>query len=166
MSERTALTASQRRALLSHPAGWLALGFGAGLMPFAQGTFGSALALLPWVFMRGIGLPAWGLVLIMGLALGVWACGESGRRIGVSDHRALVWDEFIGQWIALLPALAAPWWAVLAGFGLFRVFDVLKPWPIGWLDARVKGGIGVMLDDVAAGIIAAIVLGFGLYFLR
>jgi phosphatidylglycerophosphatase A len=164
MNTRTQLTAAQRRALLTHPAGWLALGFGAGLAPFAQGTFGSLVAIVPWIFMRGIVLPVWGLVLIVGFAIGVWACGESGRRIGVSDHRALVWDEFIGQWIALLPALFAPWWAVLAGFVLFRFFDVLKPWPIRWLDRRVKGGIGVMIDDVVAGIFAAIVLGAALHF--
>lgn len=165
MNARTALTATQRRALLTHPAGWLALGFGAGLAPVAQGTVGSALALLPWWFMRGIGLPAWGLVLIVGFAIGLWACGESGRRIGVADHRALVWDEVVGQWIALLPALASPWWAVLAGFALFRFFDVLKPWPIRWLDAHVKGGIGVMLDDAVAGLFAAVILAIALFFL-
>jgi len=134
MNDRTRLDSEQRRKLLTHPAGWLALGFGAGLAPLAQGTVGSAVAILPWWFMRGIGGPAWGLVLIVGFAIGLWACGESGRRIGVDDHRALVWDEFIGQWIALLPALAAPWWAIAAGFALFRLFDVLKPWPIRWLD--------------------------------
>jgi phosphatidylglycerophosphatase A len=76
----------------------------------------------------------------------------------VADHRSLVWDEFVGQWIALLPALLAPWWAVAAGFLLFRLFDVWKPWPIAWFDRRVKGGFGVMLDDVIAGIFAGIVL--------
>jgi len=165
MTARTSLNADQRKALLTHPAGWLALGFGAGLAPLAQGTVGSAVAILPWWFMRGIGGPAWGLVLIVGFAIGLWACGESGRRIGVDDHRALVWDEFIGQWIALLPALAAPWWAIAAGFALFRLFDVLKPWPICALDRRVKGGLGVMLDDVVAGIFAAILLAIGLQLL-
>ena len=165
MNDRTRLSPEQRGKLLAHPAGWLALGFGAGLAPLAQGTFGSAASILPWWFMRGIGLPAWGLVLIVGFAIGLWACGESGRRIGVDDHRALVWDEFIGQWIALLPALMAPWWAIVAGFALFRLFDVLKPWPIRWLDRRVKGGLGVMLDDVVAGIFAAILLAIGLQLL-
>ncbi|GAB3031307.1 phosphatidylglycerophosphatase A [Oleiagrimonas citrea] len=165
MNARTSLTPTQRAALLTHPAGWLALFFGAGLAPVAQGTVGSALAILPWWFMRDLAAPAWGLVLIVGFAIGLWACGESGRRIGVSDHRALVWDEVIGQWIALLPALAAPWWAIVAGFALFRFFDVLKPWPIRWLDARVKGGIGVMLDDVVAGVFAAVILAVALHFL-
>lgn len=166
MNARTHLTFDQRKALMNHPAGWLALGFGAGLAPLAQGTVGSAVAILPWWFMRGIGVPAWGLVIVFGFAIGLWACGESGRRLGVADHRALVWDEFIGQWIALLPALVAPWWAIVAGFVLFRFFDVLKPWPIRWLDRRVKGGIGVMLDDVVAGLFAALVLALVLHFLH
>lgn len=165
MNSRTRLDPRQRKALLTHPAGWLALAFGAGLAPVAQGTVGSALAIVPWWLMRDIGLPAWGLVLIVGFALGIWACGESGRRIGVADHRALVWDEVIGQWITLLPALMAPWWTVVAGFALFRFFDVLKPWPIRWLDRHVKGGVGVMLDDVVAGIFAAAVLAIALHFI-
>lgn len=159
MNAKLTLGPAQRRALLTHPAGWIACGFGAGLVPRAQGTFGSAVAFLPWWFLwRQLSLPAYGLMLILTLAVGVWACGESGRRLQFSDHRALVWDEFVGQWVALLPALVAPWWALVAGFGLFRAFDVWKPWPISWLDAHVKGGAGVMVDDVVAGIFAAIVL--------
>lgn len=165
MNAKVALTPVQRRALLTHPAGWIACGFGAGLVPRAQGTFGSAVAFLPWWFLwRALPLPGYGLMLILALAAGVWACGESGRRIRFSDHRALVWDEFVGQWIALVPALVAPWWALAAAFVLFRLFDVWKPWPIRWLDRRVKGGVGVMVDDVVAGIFAAMVLTIILYF--
>lgn len=165
MNAKITLTAAQRRSLLTHPAGWIACGFGAGLAPLAQGTVGSVVALLPWLALRELSLPAYGLVLVVAFAIGVWACGESGRRIGFSDHRALVWDEFVGQWLALLPALLAPWWAVLAGFALFRLFDVWKPWPISWLDARVKGGVGVMLDDAVAGAFAAVVLAVILHFI-
>lgn len=166
MNAKTTLDPEQRRALLAHPSGWIAVGFGAGLVPRAQGTAGSLLALVPWWFLwRGLSLQAYGFMLIVAFALGVWACGESGRRIRFSDHRALVWDEFVGQWVALLPALFGPWWFVPAGFVLFRIFDIAKPWPIGWLDARVKGGVGVMLDDLVAGIFAAIVLILVLCFL-
>ena len=98
--------------------------------------------------------------------LGVWACNVAGRALGVDDHRSLVIDEFVGQWIALLPALVvfrpavpASWWTVLAGFVLFRLFDVWKPWPIGWFDRHLKGGVGVMVDDVWAGVFAAVLLG-------
>jgi phosphatidylglycerophosphatase A len=92
----------------------------------------------------------------------------------VDDHRSLVWDEFIGQWIALLPlgiatllpSAGLAWWMPIAAFALFRLFDVWKPWPIRWLDQRVKGGFGVMIDDVIAGVFAAVVLGVGLLVLR
>lgn len=167
MNDKVTLSPAQRHALLGHPAGWIACGFGSGLVPRAQGTFGSVVAFLPWWFLwRLLPLPGYGLMLILAFAVGVWACGESGRRLKFSDHRALVWDEFVGQWLALLPALVwgMPWWGLVIGFVLFRLFDVWKPWPIGWLDARVKGGVGVMLDDVVAGIFAAIVLAIILFF--
>lgn len=158
MSDKTILTPAQRRILTSSVAGWLACGLGSGLAPVAQGTFGSLAAILPWLLLRQLPLPWYGLALVLGFAVGVWACERAGRALGVDDHRSLVWDEFVGQWIALLPALLAPWWAVVAGFALFRLFDVWKPWPIRWLDRRLKGGLGVMTDDVVAGIFAAIVL--------
>jgi phosphatidylglycerophosphatase A len=158
MNERKVLTPAQRRALLSTPAGWLACGFGSGLAPVAQGTFGSLAAILPWLWLREFSLPVNALVIVVGFAIGVWACDVAGRALGVDDHRSLVWDEFIGQWIALLPALLAPWWAVVLGFALFRLFDVWKPWPIRYLDKHLKGGFGVMVDDVIAGVFAAIVL--------
>jgi phosphatidylglycerophosphatase A len=158
MSERKILTDAQRRALLSSPAGWLACGFGSGLAPVAQGTFGSLAAILPWLLLRQLSWPVNVLIIVIGFAIGVWACDVAGRALGVDDHRSLVWDEFVGQWIALLPALLAPWWAVMAGFVLFRLFDVWKPWPIRWLDRHLKGGLGVMVDDVVAGLFAAILL--------
>jgi len=85
----------------------------------------------------------------------------------VADHRSIVWDEFVGQWVALLPLLLPEWmpaghvalaWSMLAGFALFRLFDVWKPWPISWLDRQVKGGLGVMVDDLLAGVFAALLL--------
>lgn len=157
-AERKTLTPAQRRALLATPAGWIACGLGSGLAPVAQGTVGSLAAILPWLLLRELSLPLNLLVIVLGFALGTWACNVASRALAVDDHRALVWDEFIGQWIALLPALLAPWWAVLAGFVLFRLFDVWKPWPIGWLDRRLKGGLGVMADDALAGAFAAVVL--------
>ena len=170
MSAKKTLSAEQRRALLATPAGWLACGFGSGLTPVAQGTFGSLAALLPWLLLRELQLPIYLLVLLFGFAIGVWACNVAGRAVGVDDHRSLVWDEFIGQWIALipltlpalLPANGFAWWMLLTGFVLFRLFDVWKPWPISWLDRHLKGGMGVMVDDVVAGVFAAAVLGLTL----
>ncbi len=159
MNAKITLSSEQRRALMTHPAGWIATGVASGLAPRAQGTVGSLVALLPWWFLwRDLSLPLYGAMLVVTFVLGVWACSVSSRRIGFPDHRALVWDEFVGQWITLLPVLAGPWWMMAIGFILFRLFDVAKPWPIGWLDARVKGGLGVMLDDVLAGMFAAVVL--------
>ncbi|QWT20385.1 phosphatidylglycerophosphatase A [Bacillus sp. NP157] len=159
MSTKYVLDADARRRLMVTPAGWIATGFGAGLAPRAQGTVGSLVALVPWLALHAMPVWAWLLLIAASFALGVWACNVAGRLIGVDDHRSLVWDEFVGQWIALLPVLVFPGlaWVVL-GFVLFRVFDVWKPWPIGWFDRRVKGGLGVMLDDVIAGLFAAIAL--------
>ncbi|MDQ7997484.1 MAG: phosphatidylglycerophosphatase A [Luteibacter sp.] len=158
MSTKYVLDPADRRRLLASPWGWIACGFGSGLTPKAQGTFGSLAAIVPWLLLRELSVPAWLVIIALSFALGVWACEVAGRLLGVADHRSLVWDEFVGQWIALLPALLAPWWAVAVGFLLFRLFDVWKPWPITWFDRRVKGGFGVMLDDVIAGIFAGIVL--------
>jgi phosphatidylglycerophosphatase A len=175
MSAKTTLSADQRRALLATPAGWLACGFGSGLAPIAQGTCGSLAALLPWLLLRQLPWPIYALVLLAGFGVGVWACGVAGRALHVADHRSIVWDEFIGQWLALLPLLIpgllpagnlALGLAVLAGFALFRLFDVWKPWPISWLDRYVKGGLGVMIDDVLAGVFAAIALLAVLWLLR
>ena len=152
------LNATQRRALLSHPAGWIATALGVGLSPKAPGTAGSLVALLPWWFLlRGLSPGACLAVLVAGFLLGVWACGVCDRRLGMHDQGALVWDEVIGMWITLF--MAPPqWWWMVVGFALFRLFDIWKPWPVSWADRRVHGGLGVMLDDVAAGVYALIVL--------
>jgi phosphatidylglycerophosphatase A len=168
MSDKKILTPDQRRRLTSSLAGWIACGFGSGLAPVAQGTFGSLAALLPWLLLRHLTLPLYALVLVLAFALGVWACNVAGRALGVDDHRSLVWDEFVGQWLALAPLLVAPapWWQVAVGFGLFRLFDVWKPWPIGRLDRQLKGGLGVMADDAVAGAYAAVVLALASAWLR
>ncbi|HEX7128599.1 MAG TPA: phosphatidylglycerophosphatase A [Rhodanobacteraceae bacterium] len=167
---RKTLTRGQLRALLTHPAGWIACGFGSGLVPRAPGTAGSLVALIPWWFaLRELPVGWYVAALALAFALGVWACDVAGKRLGVDDHRALVWDEFVGQWIALAaaPRSSWPWMAafMVAGFALFRLFDVWKPWPIRVADRRVHGGFGVMLDDVLAGIYALIVVQVAAHFL-
>lgn len=163
---KTSLTVAQRHALLMHPDGWIATGFGAGLFPKAPGTFGSLVALLPWWFLlRHLPIAWYVVVLIAAFAIGVWACGVAGKRLGVDDHRALVWDEFVGLWIALCAApVGWPW--MLTGFVLFRLFDIWKPWPVRVADRSVHGGLGVMLDDVLAGVYALIVLQLAALILR
>lgn len=154
------LDAAQRRAILSHPAGWIACGFGSGLAPFAPGTVGSVAALMPWLALRELAWPWYAAVLLLAFALGVWASNVMIARLRVADPGCIVWDEFVGQWIALVPLLflAHDWRWILVGFALFRLFDVWKPWPVSWADRRIKGGVGVMFDDVLAGMYAAIAL--------
>ncbi|MDR3389237.1 MAG: phosphatidylglycerophosphatase A [Rudaea sp.] len=159
------MSSAQRRVLFRHPAGWIATGFGSGLSPFAPGTAGSVAALLPWLGLRELPLPFYAIALVLAFALGVWACNWIVGTLSIADPGIAVWDEFVGQWIALTPLfwLAPPWskhgcWWIFAGFLLFRIFDVWKPWPVSWADRSIGGGLGVMLDDVIAGFYAAIVL--------
>ncbi|MBO9665085.1 phosphatidylglycerophosphatase A [Dokdonella sp.] len=159
------LDAAQRRAILADPAGWIASGFGSGLSPYAPGTAGSLAALIPWFALRELPLPAYALAIVAAFALGVWASNRVVARLHIEDPGVIVWDEFVGQWIALAPLLVWPsnWPWVVVAFALFRLFDVTKPWPVSWADRAVKGGVGVMLDDALAGVYAALVLSAALY---
>ena len=155
------LTPDQRRVLLRDPAGWIASGFGSGLSPIAPGTAGSLAAVLPWLALRELPPLAYAGALVFAFALGVWACGRIVAALRLADPGVAVWDEFVGLWIALVPLLPRqplPWSWLAAGFVLFRIFDIAKPWPVSWADRRVGGGLGVMLDDAIAGAYAAIVL--------
>ena len=145
------------RKVLTDPVNFLAFGFGTGLAPVAPGTFGS----LPGVLLAWLLLDM-GIYVQLGTAValavtGIWICGESARRIGVHDHGGIVWDEICGMYITLL--LAPPTLLGYAlGFGLFRLFDIVKPWPIRDLDHRLGGGLGIMLDDLVAALYALILL--------
>lgn len=143
--------------LLRDPVHVLAFGFGSGLSAIAPGTVGT-LAAVPLYLMLQV-LPLWAYLLstLLVILLGIAICGISARRLGVHDHPGIVWDEFAGFFVTMIAAPAG-WVWILIGFVLFRFFDVLKPWPIGWLDRRLHGGLGIMLDDVLAGIYALIVL--------
>lgn len=151
------LTAAQRRAILAHPAGWIASGFGTGLSPFAPGTVGSAAALLPWLWLRELEPIAYFGVVCAVFLLGIWVSRVLVARLHAEDPGWIVIDEFVGQWLALAFAPAGWTWMV-AGFFLFRLFDVWKPWPVSWADRNVGGGLGVMLDDALAGLLAGAVL--------
>ena len=143
--------------VLKNPVCFLAFGFGSGLSPIAPGTLGTLVAVPLYLLASSMSLPAYlGLTLLMFLA-GVWLCGRCEQILGVQDHSGIVWDEFVGLFITLTAAPVTPG-VLVAGFLLFRLFDVLKPWPIRWFDHRVHGGLGVMLDDVLAGLFAWLTL--------
>jgi len=140
-----------------NPIHFLAFGFGLGAARVAPGTFGTLAALPFFWLMSPLSLPAYlAVLLVLGL-VGIWLCHVTSRDLGVHDHSGIVWDEIVGYLITM--AAAPPGWQwLLAGFVLFRFFDILKPWPISWLDKRVHGGLGIMLDDVLAGLFAWLVL--------
>ncbi|NCS64837.1 MAG: phosphatidylglycerophosphatase A [Hydrogenophilales bacterium CG03_land_8_20_14_0_80_62_28] len=143
--------------LLARPAHFLALGFGAGLARKAPGTWGT-LATLPIYFaMAWLPAPAYWALAIAFVGVGVWFCDVAGKALGIHDHGSIVWDE-IAAFLLVLPFAPATWWGYLLAFALFRLFDIWKPFPINWLDAQVKGGLGVMLDDLLAAGYAIVVL--------
>lgn len=148
--------------ILGTPEHFIAFGFGAGLAPRAPGTAGTLAAIPLWFLLALLPAPGYALALGLLFVFGCWVCGESARLLGVHDYGGIVFDEIVGFLIACAPLLALPWasqllWLPLA-FGLFRFFDIVKPWPIRALDRSVSGGLGIMLDDVVAGLFAAALL--------
>jgi phosphatidylglycerophosphatase A len=139
--------------MLAHPARFIALGFGTGLSPYAPGTVGTLLG-FPVYWIASAWLAPYGaqgmLVFIAAMfLLGVWACGRTGRDLGIPDHSGMNWDEIVAFQLVLLLTPAAWQWQAFAFFG-FRFFDVVKPPPIRQVDAQLKGGLGVMADDMLA----------------
>ena len=148
---------------LTDPGHLLSLGLGTGLMPKAPGTWGSLLAIPLFVAVNPYGQLVYIAVVATVFVVGVILSARTARALGVHDHSAIVIDEVAGMlatWIAVGPG----WFTIVAGFLLFRFFDIVKPWPIRLIDQRVEGGLGIMLDDLAAGIMAAIVLQFLMIF--
>ncbi len=150
--------------LLHNPVQFLAFGCGAGLSPQAPGTAGTVVAVPLYLLLHPMPSASWLCLLIVMIVAGVWLCGRAARELGVPDHPGIVWDEIVG-FLITMTAVAFSWSSLLLGFLLFRVFDIAKPWPISWLDRHVKGGLGIMLDDIAAGICAGAVLWLVNYFL-
>ena len=146
------------RFLLSHPARFVAFGFGAGLAPVAPGTWGTLLALpVYWLVSPLLDPIGYLLMLAVLLALGIWACEVTGRAIGVFDHGGMVWDETVAFLLVLFFVPATLAWQA-AAFLLFRVLDILKPPPIRYYDQKLKNGFGVMLDDLIAASYTLLVL--------
>ncbi len=145
------------KTVLSSPIHFFAFGFGSGLAPFAPGTFGTLAAVPLYLLMINFGLSLYLLMTLISIVIGFWLCGKSSEMLGVHDHSGIVWDEFAGFFITMIAAPKSWQWIVL-GFALFRLFDIWKPWPIHIVDKKVQGGVGIMMDDVIAGIYALVVL--------
>lgn len=149
--------ASTAKADLSNPLHLLAFGFGSGCSPVAPGTFGTLVGVMIYLPLAQLPLLNYLAITLVVTVFGVWLCQRVSDDLGVHDHGGIVWDEIAG-YLVTMTALPLDWRWLLAGFLLFRLFDIWKPWPIGWVDKQVSGGWGIMLDDILAGIYAAVIL--------
>jgi len=148
---------------LSNPIHLAAIGFGSGLSNKAPGTFGTLAAVPLYYLLSFLPLELYIGVLVVASLLGFWICNITSRDMGVHDHKSIVWDEFVGYWITMVMVPFSLQWAIV-GFVLFRFFDILKPFPISWLDKKVGGGFGIMIDDIAAGIVSSVCLQLLIHF--
>jgi phosphatidylglycerophosphatase A len=144
--------------LCQHPAHLLAFGLGSGLSKRAPGTMGSLLAIPLYGLLSLFLSPLLIFIFaIMMFFVGVWAAGKTSRALGLNDYSGIVIDEIVAMWMVLAIA-PSTWLGVLSAFALFRLFDILKPWPIRWFDQHIPGGLGVMVDDVIAALFVIIIL--------
>lgn len=139
------------------PAYFIAFGFGSGLLPIAPGTWGTAAAIPIFLLLAGQSAWVYAIVVIAAFFLGVWVSDKVTRELGEQDYSGIVWDEVIGYLLTMFMAPKGFIWIVI-GFLLFRLFDILKPQPIRWVDQRIEGGLGIMLDDVLAAVPAWLIL--------
>lgn len=151
------------RFLLQNPSALLAFGFGSGLAPVMPGTVGTIAAIPFYLLLSQLSFWMYLLAVMLASLGGIYLCDVTAKKMGVHDHGGIVWDEFVGLWITLIAAPPGwPW--IVVGFVLFRFFDIVKPWPISVADRSVKGGWGIMLDDILAGLVAAMVLQVTAYY--
>ncbi len=143
---------------------WLGIGLGLGLPKKAPGTWGTVGGLLVALPIMHLGFVGFLMITLLGCMVGSYICGKTSELMAVHDDPHIVFDEWVGVWIALLPvahfgqkAMPLAWISILLVFLLFRLFDILKPFPINWADKKVSGGFGIMLDDILAGIMSAVV---------
>ena len=145
------------RQILSDPVLFLAFGFGSGLAKKAPGTFGTVAAIpVYWLFVQS-GFLFYSVLTVIVTVTGIWICGIAAEKLDEHDFGGIVWDEIAGYLITMW-LVPFSWQAAALGFVLFRIFDILKPWPIKWIDQKVHGGLGIMLDDVLAAVFAGALL--------
>ncbi|MGR8949035.1 MAG: phosphatidylglycerophosphatase A family protein [Gammaproteobacteria bacterium] len=146
-------------SMLRNPIHFLSLGFGSGLAPKAPGTFGTMAGVAVYLTLANISSEIYLISVTLLFILGIYLCDVTAKALGVHDHGAIVWDEIVG-FLATMSFVKCSIVSIFLGFALFRLFDILKPWPISWLDKKVQGGFGIMLDDLIAAIFAASILAF------
>ncbi|MBL4772198.1 MAG: phosphatidylglycerophosphatase A [Alcanivoracaceae bacterium] len=151
------LLAQPKDVALKTYAGFFAFGFGSGLSPFAPGTLGTLAAIPLYLILVQLSWPMYAWLVFIAFVVGIKLCDVTGGRLGIHDYGGIVWDEFVGFWITMF-LIPFTWQNVMIGFFIFRFFDIIKPYPIGWLDKKVSGGFGVMIDDVLAGIYSMLVM--------
>ncbi len=145
------------KTIFSNPIHFIAFGFGSGLSPKAPGTVGTLVAIPIYLLLYPLGLANYLILLILLTVISIYIAGKSAQLLGIHDHGGIVIDEICGYLLTML--IAPPGWLwIIAGFILFRIFDIFKPWPIGYLDQCVSGGLGIVLDDLMAGIYALLSL--------
>jgi phosphatidylglycerophosphatase A len=149
-------------ALLRNPLHLLSLGFGSGLSSVAPGTCGTLVAVPLYLLLAQLPISYYLVAVVAAFIAGVFLCGYTSAALGVHDHSGIVWDEFVGFWLTMI-AVPVTWQWILAGFVLFRLFDIVKPWPVKVADAKMKGGFGIMFDDVLAALYAFAVLQVALH---
>jgi phosphatidylglycerophosphatase A len=138
---------------ITNPIHFLALGFGSGLLPKAPGTYGTLAAIPLYLLLAPASVSTYlAIVIIMSIA-GIYICGKAAEDAGVPDHGAIVWDEIVGFLITMF-LVPLTWQSIVVGFILFRIFDIFKPWPISYVDKNLHGGLGIMVDDILAGLAA------------
>ena len=142
---------------LTNPIHFLALGFGSGLIKPAPGTWGTLAALPLYFLLSSLSFRVYILVILVMAIAGIWICRKAAEDAGVHDHPSIVWDEIVG-FLITMTAVPFEYLNVLAGFLLFRFFDIVKPWPISFVDKSVHGGTGIMADDILAGVFACLAL--------
>lgn len=148
---------SLSQTVFKNPIHFLAFGFGSGLLPKAPGTWGTLVAIPIWYALSFLSLPWYVVATLLLSILGIGICHYSAKKLGVHDHPGIVWDEFCGYLVTMIAAPTGWIWPII-GFILFRIFDIIKPWPIKWLDKKVHGGFGIMIDDLLAGFFALLIM--------
>lgn len=145
------------REIFSNPLYFIAFGFGTGLLPWAQGTFGTLIAIPLYLLLSFFSLPIYFLIVLVITVFGIWLCGYASKKIGIHDYTPINFDEVVGfLWIMF--AVPRQWYWILIAFVLFRIFDIWKPWPIKYVDEKVQGGFGMVVDDLLAALYGWIIL--------